>query len=523
MARNKKLWLYIPLVLLPCAYFFWFFYVRPGSRTAEQAAQPPDQVQSEIAKPVPEPSYMPVGEAVIATSSEYLVGGRIISELDEALPEATVSLHGSAPRWAAPAFEQPAPLDTQTCDAEGRYQFRLNAPANLWISIRKDGYAAINAFLPVRDTKATVRDFQLRPALATLVGFVFDKQDTPISGALVIVNTPPFTPIADNAILAPTGRLTDANGKYTMEGLPDGDVSIIASCRGYLLGEELGTLKTGQSQQVDFHLPPATPISFVVNNSRGEVLPYATATAPGQFKISGGDKRGVIEISIPLEWSPFDCTVAADGYKTRTVLFDPKAPPGAVTLEDRPVLKGRVTAERGGPVVDALVSVWGTGGVQGKFDSTAPTDKAGRFSLPLLYPPVREIKVTRLGYFDQRLTFDNTNPAPPEVAVRLKRVEAGIYGRVIDYRGIPIKRFIAHLRNPGAKPPIQDYQRSFSDDRGGFTITDAAPGSYTLIIQSVQSSTADDVQIITRENVEIRKGFLLGEILMQFPPPRFKK
>ena len=83
------------------------------------------------------------------------MSGRIASELDEALPEATVSIHRSAPRWAPPAFEQPAPLDTQTCDAEGRYQFRLNAPANLWISIRKEGYAAIYAFLPVRDTKAT--------------------------------------------------------------------------------------------------------------------------------------------------------------------------------------------------------------------------------------------------------------------------------------------------------------------------------------------------------------------------------
>ena len=248
-----------------------------------------------------------------------------------------------------------------------------------------------------------------------------------------------------------------------------------------------------------------------------------TATAPGQIRIAGGDKRGVIEISVPLELSPFDCTVAAEGYITRTVLFDPKTPPGAVMLEDRPVLKGRVTAETGGPVAAALVSVWGTGGVQGKFDGAVPTDKAGGFTLSLSYPPVREIRVSRLGFFDQRVTFDSAKPAPAEVSVRLKRVEAGIFGRVIDYRGIPIKRFVAHLRNPGARPPIQDYQRSFSDNRGAFTITDVAPGNYSLIIQSVQATTAEDVQILTRENVEIRKGFLLGEILMQFPPPRFNK
>jgi hypothetical protein len=203
--------------------------------------------------------------------------------------------------------------------------------------------------------------------------------------------------------------------------------------------------------------------------------------------------------------------------------LDPKAPPAVVTLEDKPVLRGRITAEAGSAIADALVSVWGTGGVQGKFDGAVATDRMGRFSLPMSYPPTREIRVTRLGYFDQRLTFDGNKPAPPEVAIRLKRVEAGIYGRITDYRGVPIRRFVVHLRNAAAKPPIQEYQRSFSDDRGAFSVTDAAPGVYTLIIQSVQSFTTDEVQIVTRENVEIRKGFLLGEILMQFPTPRFKK
>ena len=78
-----------------------------------------------------------------------------------------------------------------------------------------------------------------------------------------------------------------------------------------------------------FNLPPASPISFVAKNSRGEAIPHATATAPGNFKIAGGDKRGVIEVSVPAEVSPFDCTVAADGNKASTLLLDPKAPPAA--------------------------------------------------------------------------------------------------------------------------------------------------------------------------------------------------
>jgi hypothetical protein len=523
MARNRKLWLYILLILIPIAYFAWRQAGRRSSPPAEQVAQPETGEQPGKEIPIPEPTYMPVGEAALATSTEYLVSGKITDETGEALPGAAVAISPSSPRWSPPAFEQPSPLETAICDEEGRYQFRLKAAANLWVSIRKDGYAQINAFLPARDPKAVTRDYQLRPAQAGVVGFVFDKQDQPIAGALLVVNTPPFAPVAENPILSPTARFTDSSGKYAIEGLPDGDVSISVSARGFAAEEALNTVKAGQSPQIDFHLSQAAAISFPVRNSRGEALPYATATAPGHFKIAGGEKRGVIEISVPLELSPFDCTVAADGYKPNTILLDPKAPPSAVVLEDRPLFKGKVTAEKGEAVADALVSVWGTGGAQGKFDGAVTTDKTGRFSIPLAYPPAREVKVTKLGFFDQRLTFDSAKPAPPEPAIRMKHVESGIYGRVIDYRGISVKRFVVHLRDAAARPGSHEYQRSFSDERGAFMVTDIAPGTYTLIIQSIMDATTDNVQLVSREQVEIRKGFLLGEILMQFPPPKFAK
>jgi hypothetical protein len=516
MARKNSRWFWILAIIILLGGVAWYATTRLRIQPVEP--EPAGAALPESAMPLPEPEYTPLDGADRGQNAGYDVTGKVASEMGEAISGAEVSLYRSAPRWSPPVFEQPNPLETGISNDQGQYQFHLNAAANLWIGIRKEGYARITAFLPVRDTRSTVRDFQLRTGQATLVGFVFDRQDMPVAGALVVANAPPLAIVADNPVIFPAGQLTDSAGKYTLEGLPDGDVAVIASARGFTFGEELGTLKAGQSQQIDFHLSPATPISFAVKNGRGEGIAYATASAPGQFKLAGGDGKGLIEVSLPLELSPFDCTVSADGYLSRTILLDPKAPPAAVVLEDRPALRGRVTAESGGAVPEALVSIWGTGGAQGKFDGAVLTDKAGRFLLPLSYPPVREIKITRLGYLDQRLTFDVNNPPPPEVVVRMKRVEAGLYGRVVDSHGIPVKRFVVHLRDAAAKPGGEEYQRSFSDERGAFMITDIAPGTYTLQIQSVLSATTDNVQLATRERVEVRKGFLFGEVLVQFPP-----
>jgi hypothetical protein len=524
MARNKRLWLWIlPVILI--IFLVWYFAVRTSHGPAEQAALPADTGEPGTATNAPPPTYQPISESSLggfSTGAEYVATGKVATELLEPLSGAMVFVYGTAPLWSPPTFEQPAPLDTQTCDDTGHYEIRLNTPKNLWMRVRKDGYTQIDAFVPVRDPKTAVRDYQLRPAQSTVMGLVVDKKDVPIAGAVVIANIPPFALLGDSPVLSPVGALTDASGKYTLEGLPEGDVDIVAFARGYVLGENQSPLKAGQASVVNFNLSPGSPISFAVKNGRGEVLPYATATAPGYAKIAGGDRGGVVEFSVPAGTNPFECTVIADGYQANTIQVDPNAPPSVVVLEHKPELKGRIAAESGAAIADALVSVFGAGGAQGKFDGSAQTDKAGRFSLSLSYPPVREIRVSRPGYFDQRLAFDSARPAASEVNILLKRVEAGIYGRVIDYKGIPVKRFVVHVRSASGATAGQDYQRSFVSDRGAFMITDVAPGTYTLVIQSVPSATTDNVDLFSMEGVEIRKAFLFGEILAQFPKPKYK-
>jgi hypothetical protein len=368
-----------------------------------------------------------------------------------------------------------------------------------------------------------VRDFQMEPALVAISGIVLDKKDVPIAGALVVANVPPFVLTPDSPVLSPVAGTTDAGGKFTIEGLPAGDVSFVAFAPGYVQQEDLSPLKVGDNELLSFNLSPAPRISVAVQNSRGEPVPAAVATAPGYFKIAAADDKGVIEFSAPVEMGPIDCTVAAEGYQSNSLSLDPKAPPATIVLDDKPVLSGKVTGESGEAIEGAQVSVFGTGGTQGKFDGATVTDKMGRFSLALSYPPVREVRVSRTGYFDQRVPLDQETPAQPAVTIRLKRVEAAIYGRVIDYRGIPVRRFVIHLRNVEVQPGGPEFQRSYNTLNGRYMISDVAPGVYSLLVQSVTESTAEDVQVVRMEPLEIRKGFLFGEVLAQFPKPKYVK
>jgi hypothetical protein len=243
--------------------------------------------------------------------------------------------------------------------------------------------------------------------------------------------------------------------------------------------------------------------------------------SPGYFKIAGSDKRGIVEFSVPLEIGPIDCTFAAEGYITRTLAVDPKSPPAAVVLEDRPLLKGKALDDKGTAIPGTLVGIFGTGGAQGKFDVAVLTDAKGAFEVPLSYPPAREIRVSRLGYVDRRIPFDKSKDMTADLNIRMKPVEAGLFGRVIDYRGIPVKRFVLHLKNK--QTGAEAFQSSYSVDNGKYAITTVAPGVYELVIQSVASSTAEDVQVVHSDQVEVKKGFLLGEIVSQFPKPRFTK
>jgi hypothetical protein len=295
---------------------------------------------------------------------------------------------------------------------------------------------------------------------------------------------------------------TDASGKYVLNQIPTDLATIGAASHAHKEQVKMvdDDLKIGDCQHFDFDLEPALEISFVVKNTRGEVIAHAGSL---------GNGSGMIMFTVPPEKPPFEYMVRARGYMAKTILLDPKAPPSAVVLEDGPPLRGYVTSESGDAIVGAKVDIEGSG--------VAVTDDKGRFSLPT--PSASDIRITvnKIGFLEWRIGYEFKD-APPEIEIRLKQAETGFLGRVLDSNGIPISKFRISVQSSTMKSGIH-YLRLFESDNGTFAIMDVPPGTYDIEVEFQPNPSSLPRRMMNINRVDIRKGYFYGEILFQFPSP----
>jgi protocatechuate 3,4-dioxygenase beta subunit len=460
----------------------------------------------------PAPAYVPLADAKIGgdyQESGYFLTGKVSSEQGEALPGAIVSIHAAKPDFSSP--EWPAPVISQTCDSEGQYTIRLGSPMSAFVTIRKEGFAQNYEQIDFISPGSIVRNHRLRPAPACVEGYVFDEKGNPVTDAMVSVGVGGIVmPMPHSRISLVPGR-TDASGKYTIRAVPEGRVGVNATAAGCLIEYEWTQAKAGDCSRVDFHLREALVFSFVVKNRRGEILSKAGAGTGNRDESQYGYvEQGILKSAIVPEPGPFDFTVRAEGYKPKTVRADANAPPIEVILDDLEMLefKGRVVTEWGEPVPGATVTIdqW-----------TVGTDNEGRFS-KVISSSAPRINVSKTGYIEQsKIGHVSSNAPTPEMEIRLRRSEGGIYGRVVDAAGKPAERFAIRFSGGSGS-----YLRGFESDQGLFAVTDIPAGTYDLYIQAVPYAPLES-QVMPRfdiKSVEIRKGYFYGELLIQLPPPK---
>jgi hypothetical protein len=151
----------------------------------------------------------------------------------------------------------------------------------------------------------------------------------------------------------------------------------------------------------------------------------------------------------------------------------------------------------------------------------AVTDGKGRFSMPT--PSASDIRITvnKIGFLERRISYAFKD-APPEIEIRLKQAETGIYGRVLDSNGIPISKFRISVQSSAIKSHLP-HLRLFDSDNGTFAIMDVPPGTYDVEVEFQPNPSALPRMIMNINRVEIRKGYFYGEILFQFPSPADKE
>jgi hypothetical protein len=88
--------------------------------------------------------------------------------------------------------------------------------------------------------------------------------------------------------------------------------------------------------------------------------------------------------------------------------------------------------------------------------------------------------------------------------------DSGIFGRVVDDGGKPVRRFSVLLR----QQEMSGSARLFNSEDGRFAITDFAPGIYSAYF----SSDSGPPLSAHLPELEIKKGFYYGEVVVRLLP-----
>ena len=549
MAGRRRRWFWLLLLLVLFLGLLWHSVRQrnnqPAGREASTAVEKKNenpQARADLSvQPQRGPSYIAVREARLQDyekNAVFVLTGKVTSEKGGPLPGAVVSLHSSKGEW--PGYEWPTPLVSQTCDNEGRYTIRLSSPMHAYVLVRKEGFTQKEAPIDFVVPETIEMDHRLRPAPACAEGYVLDQAGAPIPGAQVSLAMGDIVMATLHSSFSPILATTDAAGKYVLRGLPEGNGNLWVLSERHLHKSTDINLKAGDCQLVDFHLAEGLLFSFRVTNIRGQVIPrphaYAAGPMPDEANsgadagdyFSTGDEKGVVRLAVPPNLVPLDCTVSASGYKPNKIKItsvDAQALPSEIVLEDADVskpgvFKGRVVDEFEVPLMGAKLE----GGV-----GAAGTDKDGRFSIVVSSVTLSgsRFKVSKPGYIPQvvipghieqpggRLDSETPNT---EAIISLKRGEGGIFGRVVDETGMPVKRFHVNL----IKETWTVYYRDFDNDDGLFSISDIPAGIYDISFISAPINLRDPMSTQQLKRIEICRGYYFGAIQVQLLPNRIR-
>lgn len=251
---------------------------------------------------------------------------------------------------------------TQT-GANGAYALSSVPTGSRQVTASADGYLPQTATVQVTDGQVTTRDFALTPAPVqpgAITGQVYQ-----LAGGRGAARVIPGATVQTD-----TGQATqtDAQGSYTLNGVPPGARQVTASANGYQPETATVQVTSGQTARRDFFLrtgtsqPTTGTITGTVRNAQTS-LPVAGATVQtdtGQSAQTGAN--GAYTLSNVPEGSR-QVTATAGGYQSQTVTVPVVAGQTATrdfSLQPAPVSTGTITgtvrdAQSLSPIVGATV------------------------------------------------------------------------------------------------------------------------------------------------------------------------
>lgn len=292
---------------------------------------------------------------------------------------------------------------TQT-GANGAYTLSNVPTGSRQVTASAGGYTPQTATVQVADGQVTTRDFALTPAPVqpgAIAGQVYQLAGG--RGAARVI--PGATVQTDTGQAAQT----DAQGAYTLNGVPPGSRQVTASADGYQSETATVQVTSGQTARQDFFLRTATSqpttgtITGTVRNAQTS-LPIAGATVQtdaGQSAQTGAN--GAYTLSSVPEGNR-QVTASAGGYQSQTATVPVVAGQTATRdfgLQPAPVSTGTVT----GTVRDAqsLSPIFGAT-VQTDTGQSTQTGSDGTYTLANVPQGSRQVTASATRYGSQAAT-----------------------------------------------------------------------------------------------------------------------
>jgi len=262
-------------------------------------------------------------------------------------------------------------------------------------------------------------------------------------------------------------------------------------------------------ETVDLIAKAGIGVTIGVKGSDGRTI------AGAQCVKGTSDENGAITFTIPKETIPFSITIYAKGYKPSTITIDPLQTVHNVVLEMGyvTIIRGKVRDEHNAGIENTIVSIYAEEDRPADDYGTAVSDSAGRFSIVLNHVlPQFELFSSKDGYVPQNRKVNGKGSEQlSEIVLTMKAVEAGFYGRVVDEEGMAVKNIRIYLENVEERKEDGIF-RYFESENGFFCVTDVAAGTYDVSISSVANSIADRKHTVAIRNMEIKPGYMFGEI-----------
>lgn len=423
---------------------------------------------------------------------------------------------------------------------DGRYEVTDLAPGTYEVrALGAQGRGRATAALPARGARVQA-DIALQPTGCVLKGRVLDAQGAPLGGAFALASAPDFHPLQGVVPLAPPVAV-DAEGRFTLTGLPAGPVGVSAFLPGrlHLRGAPV-TLPTEEEVVLRFPAGSRHVRGRVVSAASGE--PVAGATVAG----GAGDPRTLLVLTgthsdaegrFELALVPGDggIFVEARGFAVALLPLRGVTPEEelVVSLEALAAIQGTVRLRGGGaPVAGVAVRAIprGRDGLL-TLPAAAPTDERGRYRIEGVIPGEVSVYALGRGHASVGLAQASQDGFNPLV----RRVEPGAVlevdlevepaaraeGRITTAQGEPVVGAVVLPVGTSGVPRVRGgldegfgAPQAVSDASGRYQLDALAPGAQVTI-----EARAAGLPPVRSEPFEAEGGSV-RTVDFRFPTPR---